>query len=93
MEANEAFAFSGPKQILVQLLPSSRAEIEYRLFVFPVLGEKSVRFEQEEEGGRWIKPGLRVVDRYFNKMLRVSPGSEGVGVGKAGLVVWFKEVE
>lgn len=52
-----------------------------------------MRFEQEEEGGRWIKPGLRVVDRYFNKMLRVSPGSEGVGVGKAGLVVWFKEVE
>ncbi|PWW77011.1 hypothetical protein C7212DRAFT_357436 [Tuber magnatum] len=93
MEANEAFAFSGPKQILVQLLPSSRAEIEYRLFVFPVPREKGVRFEGEEEGGRWIKPGLRVVDRYFNKMLRVSPGSEGVGVGKAGLMVWFKEVE
>ncbi|KAG0640099.1 Gryzun, putative trafficking through golgi-domain-containing protein [Tuber brumale] len=92
MEANEAFAFSGPKQILVQLLPSSRADIEYRLFVFPVPREKDVRSEGEE-GGRWIKPGLRVVDRYFNKILRVSPGSEGVGLRKAGLVVWFKEAE
>lgn len=89
MEANEAFAFSGPKQVLVQLLPNSRVALDYRLFILP--REKlGVRFE-EGEGGRWIRPCLKVVDRYFNKLLRVSPGSGGVGLGKNGLVVWVSE--
>lgn len=100
MEANEEFAFSGPKQTSLQLLPVSRVSLYYRLFTFKVddaaqkraEGEKKVEFEQDggvnAEGGIWVRPGLRVVDRYFNKTLRVSPGSEGIAVDKAGLMVW-----
>lgn len=98
MEANEEFAFSGPKQTSLQLLPVSRMALRYCLFTFKVdaeaqkEGEKKVEFQEEggvkADGGLWVRPGLRVVDRYFNKTLRVSPGSEGVAVDKAGLMVW-----
>lgn len=100
MEANEEFAFSGPKQTSLQLLPVSRVSLHYRLFTFKVddvaqkraEGEKKVEFQQDggasAEGGIWVRPGLRVVDRYFNKTLRVSPGSEGIAVDKTGLMVW-----
>ncbi|KAI5839974.1 Gryzun, putative trafficking through golgi-domain-containing protein [Morchella snyderi] len=76
MEASEGFAFSGPKQTVVQVLPVARVAMGYRLFVRG--GEKGV----------WVRPVLRVVDRYFNKTLRVSPGSEGVGLDKNGVIVW-----
>lgn len=100
MEANEEFAFSGPKQTSLQLLPVSRVSLHYRLFTFKVddvaqkrsEGEKNMEFQQDgevgAEGGIWVRPGLRVVDRYFNKTLRVSPGSEGIVVDKTGLMVW-----
>lgn len=97
MEANEEFAFSGPKQTSLQLLPVSRVSLHYRLFTFKVddvaqKREKKVEFQQDggvsAEGGIWVRPGLRVVDRYFNKTLRVSSGSEGIAVDKTGLMVW-----
>lgn len=100
MEANEEFAFSGPKQTSLQLLPVSRVSLHYRLFTFKIddvaqkraESEKKVEFQEDggvaAEGGIWVRPGLRVVDRYFNKTLRVSPGSEGIAVDKTGLMVW-----
>lgn len=77
METNEDFAFSGPKQTSLQLLPVSRAAVEYCVFPY-------VR-------GAWIRPGLKVVDRYFNKTLKAAPGGGGVTVDKVGLMVWVPE--
>ncbi|KAI5780547.1 Gryzun, putative trafficking through golgi-domain-containing protein [Geopyxis carbonaria] len=74
METNPDFAFSGPKQTNIQLLPMSKSTLKYRLYPY-------VR-------NAWIKPSLKVVDRYFNKALKCSPGSEGMGMDKMGLVVW-----
>lgn len=78
METNEDFAFSGPKQTSLQLLPVSRTTAEYCVFPY-------VR-------GAWIRPGLKVVDRYFNKTLKAAPGGDGVAVDKVGLMVWVPEV-
>ena len=59
MEANEAFAFSGPKQVALQLAPLSKVEVRYHIWPF-------VR-------NVWIRPVLRVEDRYFNKTLACIP--------------------
>ena len=42
------------------------------------------------EKGYWIKPGLTVRDKYFQKVLRVIPASEGVKVDakEGGFLVW-----
>ncbi|KZF26302.1 hypothetical protein L228DRAFT_242755 [Xylona heveae TC161] len=72
MEASEEFAFSGPKTSTVQLVPISRSTIKYRIFPFINRG--------------WIRPRLHVVDRYFNKLLKMS-GNEGVRSDKGGLLV------
>lgn len=117
MEASEGFAFSGPKQTVVQVLPVARVALGYRLFVYRADAAAMGVKEEEEEGkgekgkgvgekkakeerrggekGVWVRPALRVVDRYFNKTLRVSPGSEGVGLDKNGVMVWVptEEVE
>jgi len=77
METNDEFAFSGPKQTALQLLPVSKAAVEYRVFPY-------VR-------GAWIRPALKVVDRYFNKTLKTAPGGEDTAVDKAGLMVWVPE--
>ena len=78
MEASEEFAFSGAKFLMLQLVPFSRRSVRYG--VLATGGE-----------GRWIRPGLRVVDVGFGKVLKVG-GAEGVrvdGNGK-GVEVWFE---
>jgi hypothetical protein len=44
--------------------------------------------EQQEAAGWWIRPGLVVRDKYFQKVLRVIPAGEGVRGGKEGFEVW-----
>ncbi|KAL2133719.1 hypothetical protein VTI74DRAFT_1845 [Chaetomium olivicolor] len=100
MEPSEAFAFSGPKQTTLNLLPVSRRGVEYRLLPLDVRGNREDKVDgdggdgEEEEGagaeeqGRWIRPGLVVRDKYFQKVLRVIPASEGVRGGKEGFEVW-----
>jgi hypothetical protein len=73
MDSSDDFGFSGPKMTSLQLLPLSRHTIRYILFPL-------VR-------GIWIQPHLRVVDRYFNKVLKVS-ATEGMKVDKKGILVW-----
>ena len=73
MEASEEFGFSGPKLRVVHLLPMSRQAVRYN-----VLPAKS---------GVWIAPNLKVVDRYFNKTLRVQP-TEGLRGEKGRVEVW-----
>jgi hypothetical protein len=108
MEPSEQFAFSGPKQTSLNLLPVSRRSVTYRLLPLAVTnhvqkegggekGQKGVEGveatdeeeeEEEEEGGMWIRPALVVRDKYFQKVLRVIPASEGLRAGKDGVEVW-----
>ncbi|PYI01747.1 hypothetical protein BO78DRAFT_401122 [Aspergillus sclerotiicarbonarius CBS 121057] len=73
MEASENFAFSGPKTMVVQLVPLSRHTVRYKLLA--------------SKRGLWIQPQLLVVDTYFNKTLRVLP-TEDMRSDKKGILVW-----
>lgn len=73
MEASENFAFSGPKTMVVQLVPLSRHTVRYNLLA--------------SKRGLWIQPQLLVVDTYFNKTLRVLP-TEDMRSDKKGILVW-----
>lgn len=74
MEANEEFALSGPKLKSCNILPMSRQLVSFNLL-------PQVR-------GRWISPQLKVVDRYFNKTLKVL-GTEGMKIDKKGISFWI----
>ncbi len=75
MSPSESFAFSGPKQGTVQLLPLSRRIIKARLL-------PSVR-------GEWVRVVMMVRDRYFQKVLRVVPAAEeGMRADKEGVAIW-----
>ncbi|KAH8884676.1 hypothetical protein GQ53DRAFT_661530 [Thozetella sp. PMI_491] len=74
MEPSDDFAFSGAKQTTLHLLPVSRRSVTYRLL--PVVR------------GTWLKPGLVVRDKYFQKVLRVIP-TEGMKLDKEGFLVWI----
>ena len=73
MEASEDFGFGGPKLRSLQILPMSRQTVRYN--VYPLVE------------GRWISPALRVVDRYFNKTLKVQ-ATDGMRLDKKGISVW-----
>ena len=73
MEASENFAFSGPKTLVVQLVPLSRHTVRYNLLA--------------SKRGLWIQPQLIVVDTYFNKTLRVLP-TEDMRSDKKGPLIW-----
>ncbi|KAJ6442118.1 glutathione transferase omega-1 [Purpureocillium lavendulum] len=74
MEPSDSFAFSGAKQTTVHLLPMSRRTTRYRLV--PLVA-----------GGAYVRPGLVVRDKYFQKVLRIIP-TEGMKIDKDGLLVW-----
>lgn len=74
MEASEEFGFSGSKLRTLHLLPMSRQTVRYTLL--PLVT------------GTWITPNLKVIDRYFNKTLKVQP-TEGLKIDKKGVGVWI----
>jgi hypothetical protein len=74
MEASEHFAFSGPKSMVVQLMPLSRHTVRFNLFA--------------AKRGLWIQPQLVVIDTYFNKTLRVLPTGD-MRSDKKGVLVWI----
>lgn len=78
MEPSDAFAFSGSKQTTMHLLPMSRRTQTYRLMPL-------VR-------GVYVRPGLVVRDKYFQKVLRVIP-TEGMKIDKDGLLVWIPSMQ
>ncbi|EAQ84968.1 hypothetical protein CHGG_08982 [Chaetomium globosum CBS 148.51] len=100
MEPSETFAFSGPKLTTASLLPVSRRAVEYRLLPFEVGpvgdgaggggggGRDGAEQGAAAAAGWWIRPGLVVRDKYFQKVLRVIPAGEGVRGGKDGFEVW-----
>lgn len=73
MEASEEFGFSGPKLRLVHLLPMSRQAVRYN--ILPLVT------------GAWVAPSLKVMDKYFNKVLRVQ-ATEGLRQDKNRVEVW-----
>ena len=77
MEASEDFAFSGCKYGSVNLLPISRQTM--RVNIMPLTGNM------------WIRPQLRVADRYFNKTLKVLP-TEGLAADKDGLKLYAGDI-
>ena len=76
MEPSDEFAFSGAKRTTVHVLPVSRRVTSYR--VLPLVR------------GEFIRPGLVVRDKYFQKVLRVLP-TEGMKLDKDGLMIWVPE--
>jgi len=58
----------------LQLLPVSRERVEYTLLPYA--------------RGTWVRPSLKVVDRYFNKTLKTLPAGKGCAAEKGVLVVW-----
>lgn len=73
MEPSDEFGFSGAKQTTLHMLPMSRRTITYRLLPLA--------------RGTYIRPGLVVRDKYFQKVLRIIP-TEGMKIDKDGLLVW-----
>ncbi|KAJ6259497.1 hypothetical protein Dda_5134 [Drechslerella dactyloides] len=75
MEPNETFLFEGSKQPTLQLMPLSRHVMEFKIY-------PRIRHD-------WIKATLRVVDKYYNKNLRIA-ATDGVrAADKGGLLVWI----
>nr|OQO23157.1 hypothetical protein B0A51_09643 [Rachicladosporium sp. CCFEE 5018] len=84
-EANDDFAFSGPKHRALSLAPLSRHRIDYNLLVHGALDA----VKGPGGPGRWIYPGLQVVDSYYQKTLRVQAAGNGVKLdAQKGLAVW-----
>ena len=74
MEASEDFGFSGTKLRTLHLLPMSRQTVRYN--ILPLVT------------AAWITPNLKVMDRYFNKTLKVQ-AAEGLRMDKKGVDVWI----
>ena len=73
MDTSEEFAFSGPKNVTVHLVPLSRHNIHYTILPFVK--------------GTWISPQLRVFDTHFQKSLKVN-ATEGMRSDKKGVSFW-----
>lgn len=73
METSEDFAFSGPKNVTIQLTPISRHTVHYNLM--PLVK------------GAWITPQFRVFDTHFHKSLKVN-ATEGMRSDKKGISIW-----
>ena len=73
MDTSEEFAFSGPKNVTVHLVPLSRHDIRYTILPFVK--------------GTWISPQFRVFDTHFQKSLKVN-ATEGMRSDKKGFSIW-----
>lgn len=73
MDISEEFAFSGPKNIAVELVPLSRHNVQYT--ILPLVK------------GLWISPQFRVFDTHFQKSLKVN-ATEGMRGDKKGVSIW-----
>ena len=73
MDISEEFAFSGPKNVTVQLVPLSRHNTRY--IILP------------HAKGLWITPQFRVYDTHFQKSLKVNATGE-LRNDKKGVSVW-----
>ena len=92
VEATDLFAFSGPKLRTVSLTPVSRMSVRVKMLVYADKGDVVNEAEEGLGRGRWIPVGVRVVDSYFQKTLRVLDAGMGVrGDGRGGVKVWVAD--
>ena len=73
MDVSEEFAFSGPKNVTVQLVPLSRHNTRY--IILP------------HAKGLWITPQFKVYDTHFQKSLKVNATGE-LRNDKKGVSIW-----
>ena len=73
MDISEEFAFSGPKNVTVQVVPLSRYNARY--IILPHVK------------GLWISPQFRVFDTHFQKSLKVNATGE-LRSDKKGVSIW-----
>ena len=73
MDTSDEFAFSGPKNVNITLLPLGRHTVRYNLM--PLVK------------GSWISPQFRVFDTHFEKALKVH-ATQGVRSDKKGVSIW-----
>ena len=75
MEGGEGLAFSGPKSRSVSLVPISRYDIRYHVYM--------------QKSKEWVRVQLEVLDAFFGQTLKVQPASEGVRLDKQGSIqIW-----
>lgn len=74
METSEEFAFSGAKNMSLQLVPLARHTVRYSLL--PLVT------------GGWINPQFRAVDLHFNKTLKIH-ATEGLRSDAKGTFIWI----
>ena len=74
MEASEDFAFSGPKQLGLQLLPLSREVVRFNLL--------------PTKKGVWIRPILKVLDVGFGQKVDVVAADGCESDGRGGVRLW-----
>lgn len=74
MGTSENFAYQGPKQLTVRMLPFSRRPFDYILYPL-------------KRGGPLALPVLRVFDVNYRKLLTPLPASEGFIIEKSKLLV------
>lgn len=73
MDPSDQFGFSGPKNYTLNLVPVSRRAVTVRLLPYA--------------RGTWIRPGLMVRDKYFQKVLRIL-ATDGMKMDKEGILIW-----
>ena len=73
MDISEEFAFSGPKNVTVQLVPLSRYKVQYSIL--------------PHMKGLWISPLFNVFDTHFQKALKVN-ATGGMRSVKKGVSIW-----
>jgi hypothetical protein len=76
MDASEDFAFSGPKNLAVQMPPISKYSVAYRI--------------QKTNSKEIIRPKLKILDVGFDKVLKVQAGA-GCDSDDKGLLLYFFE--
>ncbi|KAK4560494.1 hypothetical protein LTR86_005691 [Recurvomyces mirabilis] len=77
MEANDDFAFSGPKYRTLSVAPLSRVHLAYHFLVHSDSSSTEHPLER-------VSPVLQVVDSYYNRPLRIHSGGAGVQVDDKG---------
>lgn len=78
IEPTDDFVLSGPTRRSLNLVPLSRHAVEMNILPLVV-------------SGNHIRPFVKVIDTYFNKLLRVHPG-EGLSIDESGsLLIWLDD--
>lgn len=78
VDPTDDFVLSGPTRRSLNLVPLSRHAVSIN--ILPLV-----------DRGNYVRPSVKVIDTYFNKLLRVHPG-EGLSIDESGsLLIWLDD--